>query len=235
MAAKIRIGASGFSYKEWLGGFYPAKLPAAKMLPFYAERLATVEINYTFRAMPKRSMLEGWAAKTPPEFRFALKAPQRITHFARLRGVAESLDYFIATAGALGPRLGPVLFQLPPDLPRDDALLGDFVTQLNGRVRAAFEFRHRSWFADPVLDCLRRTDAALCVAESDKMASPVVRTASHVYMRLRREEYDDAALAAWAERIRLLAQNAQEVYIYFKHEAAAPDRATRLQKLLSAG
>jgi len=234
VAAQIRVGASGFSYKEWLGGFYPAKLPAAKMLPFYAERLSTVEINYTFRAMPKRSMLEGWSAKTPPDFRFALKAPQRITHFARLRGVSESLDYFIETAGALGGRLGPVLFQLPPDLARDDALLGDFVAQINGRVRAAFEFRHRSWFADAVLDLLRRADAALCVAESNKMESPVVRTAPHVYLRLRLEHYDDAALAAWAERIRTLAHDAQEVYVYFKHEAAAPDLAARLQRLLAA-
>jgi uncharacterized protein YecE (DUF72 family) len=234
MAARMRIGASGFSYKEWLGGFYPAKLPVAKMLPFYAERLTTVEINYTFRAMPKRSMLEGWAAKTPPDFRFALKAPQRITHFARLRGVGENLDYFIATAGALGERLGPVLFQLPPDLARDDALLGDFIAQLNGRVRAAFEFRHRSWFADAVLDRLRRAEVALCVAESDKMASPVVRTAPHVYLRLRREDYDDPALVTWAERINALAQDAREVYVYFKHEAAAPDLAARLQRRLTA-
>src|ERR1700736_689522 len=118
MTARIRIGASGFSYREWLGVFYPAKTPQSRMLTYYAERLPTVEINYTFRAMPKRSMLEGWAAKAPSEFRFALKAPQRITHFARLRGAGESLDYFIATAAALGERLGPVLFQLPPDLAR---------------------------------------------------------------------------------------------------------------------
>jgi uncharacterized protein YecE (DUF72 family) len=235
MAAQIRVGASGFSYKEWLGGFYPAKLPGAKMLPFYAERLATVEINYTFRAMPKPSMLEGWAAKTPPDFRFALKAPQRITHFARLRGTGESLDYFVAAAGALGARLGPILFQLPPDLARDDALLAAFVARLDGRVRAAFEFRHQSWFADPVLDLLRGADVALCVAESDKMSSPVIRTASHVYLRLRRANYDDPALAAWAERINLLARDAREVHVYFKHEAAAPDRASRLQRLLSAG
>src|SRR5215471_17804898 len=120
MPATIRIGASGFSYKEWLGRFYPPKLAGAKMLAYYAERLPTVEINYTFRAMPRRAMLEGWAAKTPPAFRFALKAPQRITHFARLRAATESLDYFIETAGALEQRLGPVLFQLPPDLGRDD-------------------------------------------------------------------------------------------------------------------
>ncbi|MGH7879303.1 MAG: DUF72 domain-containing protein, partial [Candidatus Binataceae bacterium] len=126
------------------------------MLEFYATRLATVEINYTFRAMPRRAMLAGWAEKTPPNFRFALKAPQRITHFARLRDTRETLDYFIEAAGALGAKLGPVLFQLPPDLPRDDALLDDFIAQVGGRVRAAFEFRHRSWFDDAVLELLRR-------------------------------------------------------------------------------
>src|SRR5271167_641560 len=146
--AKILIGTSGFSYKEWLGGFYPEKLPGAKMLEYYAERMPTVEINYTFRAMPKRAMLEGWAAKTPASFRFALKAPQRITHFARLRGVKENLDYFIETAGALGERLGPVLFQLPPDFACDAGLLADFLAQIDGRVRGAFEFRNRSWFDD---------------------------------------------------------------------------------------
>src|SRR5690242_9885806 len=127
MAAVIRIGASGFSYKEWLGHLYPPKLPGIKMLPYYAERLPTVEINYTFRAMPKSSMLEGWAQKTPPAFRFALKAPQRITHFARLRETKQSLDYFINTVRALGERLGPVLFQLPPDFGRDDQLITDFL------------------------------------------------------------------------------------------------------------
>ena len=178
-------------------------------------------------------MLEGWAAKAPSDFRFALKAPQRITHFARLRGVGENLDYFIATAGALGERRTGAV-PVAAGFGADDALLGVFVAQINGRVRAAFEFRHRSWFADAVLDWLRRADAALCVAESDKMASPVVRTAPHVYLRLRREDYDDPALAVWAERISTLAQDAREVYVYFKHEAAAPDLAARLQQRLAA-
>jgi uncharacterized protein YecE (DUF72 family) len=235
VAAHTRIGASGFSYKEWLGAFYPAKLPAGKMLPFYAERLSTVEINYTFRAMPRRSMLEGWSAKTPADFRFALKAPQRITHFARLRGAGENLDYFIETADTLGTRLGPILFQLPPDLARDDTLLSDFVAQVNGRVRAAFEFRHRSWFADPVFDLLRNASIAFCVAESNKLSSPVLCTAPYLYFRLRLENYDDAALAAWAERIQTVARDADEVYVYFKHEAVAPALAARLRQLLGAG
>jgi uncharacterized protein YecE (DUF72 family) len=235
MSAEIRIGASGFSYKEWLGGFYPAKLPGSKMLEYYAQRLPTVEINYTFRAMPRRSMLEGWSAKTPPHFRFALKAPQRITHFARLRGARDAIDYFTDVAGALGERLGPVLFQLPPDLECDNALLADFLSELEGRVRAAFEFRHRSWFGDATMDTLHAAGAALCIAESDKLSSPVERTAPHVYMRLRKERYDDAELREWARRIRELARDSGEICAYFKHEAAAPALAARLQELVSAG
>jgi uncharacterized protein YecE (DUF72 family) len=235
MGATIRIGASGFSYKEWLGRFYPEKLPGSKMLAYYAERLPTVEINYTFRAMPKRTMLEGWTAKTPAHFRFALKAPQRITHFARLRSVGETLDYFIETAHALGERLGPVLFQLPPDLVRDDTLLADFIGQIDGRVQAAFEFRHASWFTAPVLEALRTGGVSLCIAETEKLASPVERTAPYVYLRLRKEAYDEAALAQWAEHIRVLAADTREVFIYFKHEVAAPELAARLQALLASG
>jgi len=203
------------------------------MLAFYSERLPTVEINYTFRAMPKRAMLEGWAAKTPAHFRFALKAPQRITHFARLRATGEALDYFIETAHALGERLGPVLFQLPPDLARDDSLLGDFIAQLGTRVRAAFEFRNSSWFAAPVLELLRSGGAALCVAETEKLASPIEATASHVYLRLRKENYDEPSLIEWARQINVLGATANEIFIYFKHEAAAPELATRLTTLIA--
>lgn len=235
MIARVRIGASGFSYKEWLGSFYPARLPAARMLAYYAERLPTVEINYTFRAMPRRAMLERWAAETPADFRFALKAPQRITHFARLRDSAESVGYFAETAGALGERLGPALFQLPPDLQRDDALLREFLATLGRRMRAAFEFRHRSWFAAPVLEALSDGGAALCIAESDRLESPVERTAPFVYVRLRKESYDDAALAQWAARLVRLRGDADEIYVYFKHEIAAPALAARLASLLSDG
>jgi uncharacterized protein YecE (DUF72 family) len=234
MGAEIRIGASGFSYKEWLGRFYPPKLSGAKMLAYYAERLPTVEINYTFRAMPKRIMLEGWAAKTPENFRFALKAPQRITHFARLRGVKETVDYFIETTTALGERLGPVLFQLPPDFKRDDVLLKEFLDQVSGRIRPAFEFRNRSWFDGVVFDQLHAAGAALCIAESETMATPVECTASHVYIRLRKDAYDDAGLAQWANRIQTLACDAAEIYVYFKHEAAAPELAARLHELVTS-
>jgi uncharacterized protein YecE (DUF72 family) len=235
MNTEIRIGASGFSYKEWLGHFYPAKLAGSKMLAYYAERLPTVEINYTFRRMPKASTFEGWVEKTPPNFRFALKASQRITHFDRLRATKGALDYFVGVAGALQERLGPVLFQLPPDLPRDDELLVDFLDEIGGRVRATFEFRNRSWFNDRVLEILRSKRVALCIAESEKLASPVECTAPFAYLRLRNETYDDAGLELWASRIRSLAQQAHEIYVFFKHESAAPYLANRLTTMLKAG
>lgn len=228
----IRIGASGFSYKEWLGRFYPAKLAGSKMLAYYAERLPSVEINYTFRRMPKTSTFEKWSQQTPPHFRFALKAPQRITHFNRLRDTKTALDYFIEVAGALKDRLGPILFQLPPDLPREDSLLSDFLQELAGRVRPAFEFRNRSWFHERVFEILRMNHAAFCIAESEKIVSPVECTAPYAYLRLRNETYDDASLAPWAERIRMLARNAPEIYVFFKHESAAPDLANRLAAML---
>jgi len=235
MATEIRIGTSGFSYKEWLGKFYPPKLPGAKMLEYYARRLATVEINYTFRAMPRAGMLERWAAQVPEHFRFALKAPQRITHFARLKGAAESLDYFVKTSAELEGKMGPVLFQLPPNMKRDVPLLREFIAQIGGRIRPAFEFRNASWFDDSVLQALRDGGAALCIAESDKLSTPVERTASWVYARLRKEAYDDAGLKEWARRLQRLAGDGYEVYAYLKHEDAAPDLAERLLAMIRPG
>jgi uncharacterized protein YecE (DUF72 family) len=232
MGATIRIGTSGFSYKEWLGGFYPEKLAGPKMLAHYAARLPTVEINYTFRAMPKREMLEKWATQTPEHFRFALKAPQRITHFARLRGVDDTVAYFAEVASAMGERLGPSLFQLPPGFKCDVALLRDFLALLKGKLRAAFEFRDRSWFDDSVMRTLAEGGAALCIAESEKLSTPVERTAPFVYLRLRNEDYDDAGLAAWAKRLSAMAAEAEEIYLYFKHEDHAPDLALRLREML---
>jgi uncharacterized protein YecE (DUF72 family) len=232
MPATVRIGASGFSYREWLGRFYPPKLPSSKMLAYYAERLPTVEINYTFRALPRRQMLEGWAAKTPANFRFALKAPQQITHRARLRPTDDTLDYFLQTATTLGERLGPILFQLPPDLERDDTLLDNFITRINARARAAFEFRHPSWLVVPVFEIMRARRAAFCIAETENMSSPLEVTAPHVYLRLRKDNYDESALINWASQIRLLAASAQEIFVYFKHEAAAPELADSLRMLL---
>lgn len=233
MAPAIRIGTSGFSYKEWLGGFYPPKLAGPRMLAYYAERMPTVEINYTFRAMPRRAMLEGWRAQTPENFRFALKAPQRITHWARLKNVEEPMAHFIETVGALGDRLGPVLFQLPPGFKCDLGLLRDFAAPLAGRVRAAFEFRDSSWFGDGLLQTLRDAGAALCIAESDKLASPIERTAQFVYLRLRKEAYDLPALREWARRITGFANDGAEVLVYLKHEQSAPELAQRLTELVA--
>jgi len=233
MSATIRIGTSGFSYKEWLGGFYPEKLAGPKMLAHYAQRLETVEINYTFRAMPKREMLEKWAAQTPEHFRFALKAPQRITHFAKLKGVDDLVGHFADVASSMGTRLGPSLFQLPPNFKRDVPLLRDFLAILHGRLRTAFEFRDKSWFDDSVLTALREGGAALCIAESETIISPVEVTAPFVYLRLRNEEYEPAKLKQWAERISGMAVESEEIYIFFKHETSAPDRAFRLRELLS--
>jgi uncharacterized protein YecE (DUF72 family) len=234
MAARIRIGASGFSYKEWLGGFYPAKLQGSRMLAYYAERLPAVEINYTFRALPRRSMLEGWTAKTPGDFRFALKAPQRITHFARLRSSGDTLNYFLETAAALDDRLGPILFQLPPDMACDLALLESFLEELARRAQAAFEFRHPGWFNDGVYSLLRDHNAALVIAESETLKSPIVATASHGYLRLRMETYDEPALERWAVILRDLAAEMDSIYVFFKHEAAAPDLAMRLARMLAS-
>lgn len=230
--AAIRIGTSGFSYKQWLGGFYPARLAGARMLAYYAERLPTVEINYTFRAMPKREMLEKWAAQTPAHFRFALKAPQRITHFAKLRAVDDTVAHFAQVASALEDRLAPALFQLPPGFKCDLAVLTDFLALLRGRMRAAFEFRDRSWFDARVLQALRDGGAALCIAESEKISAPVERTAPFVYLRLRNEDYDDAALRTWAERIAQMADQSDEIYVFFKHEDHAPDLAMKLRGML---
>ena len=215
--ADILIGTSGFSYKEWLGGFYPEKLPGAKMLEYYAERMPTVEINYTFRAMPKSAMLEGWAARTPANFRFALKAPQRITHFAKLRDVKETTDTFIERASVMGERLAPALFQLPPDLKIDLPLLKDFLAILKGRIRAAFEFRNKSWFDDSVITALADNGVALCIAETEKLASPLERTAPYVYVRLRKETYDDAGLDEWVKNLDRLSSRAPKKSSYISN------------------
>jgi len=231
-AAAIRIGTSGFSYKEWLGSFYPPKLARSKMLAFYAERLPTVEINYTFRRIPRPEQLQGWAAQTPEGFRFALKAPERITHHARLKNADADLTRFIASALALGVKLGPVLFQLPPGFKRDIPLLNDFLLLLDRRLTAAFEFRDKSWFDDSMLEALRAKGAALCIAESDKLASPIERTADQVYVRLRRESYDEQALRDWSKRLLGFANDGAEVFVYLKHQSAAPGFVAQLQELV---
>jgi uncharacterized protein YecE (DUF72 family) len=238
MSLRLRAGASGFSYKPWKGPFYPADLPDAGMLGYYAARLPAVEINNTFYRLPKATMLEDWAAQTPDGFRFALKASRRITHIQRLKDVGELVAYLFETAGALGPKLGPLLFQLPPHLKKDLDRLRAFLDLVPTDRRVALEFRNASWFEDDVFAALRERDAALCVAETeagDKEGSnepvPLVATASFGYLRLRRDDYDDADLAAWAERIR--GQSWSEAYVFFKHEdeGAALKLALRLMEI----
>ncbi len=214
----VHVGTSGYNYDAWRGSFYPGDLPAKRMLAYYAERFDTVEINYSFYRRPTEKILLGWAAQVPERFRFALKAWQRITHQKRLRDCADLVDSFADAARALGPRLAPILYQLPPNLKADLPLLREFLNHLPRDVRAAFEFRHASWFADETYQALREAGAALCVAESDDLATPAVRTAPFGYLRLRRLDYDGAALSRWAEFAR---SYEGEVFVYFKHEDEA--------------
>jgi uncharacterized protein YecE (DUF72 family) len=213
----LLAGTSGFSYSEWKGNFYPAKLPATEMLRYYAERFATVEINNTFYRMPAESMLSRWAQEVPPGFSFTLKAPQRITHQKRLREAESDVAVFLERAAVLGDRLGPVLFQLPPVLRKDVPRLEDFLALLpaNGH-RFAFEFRHASWEDDSVYAALRTRGVMTCVADTDKGETPLVATADWGYLRLRRTQYDDGELRAWAERV--ASQRWSRVHVYFKHE-----------------
>jgi uncharacterized protein YecE (DUF72 family) len=231
MAMRVLSGTSGFSYKEWKGSFYPEDLPAEAMLRHYSERLPAVEINNTFYRMPKPALLEGWAGQVAEGFRFALKASQRITHHRRLKDAAEEVAYFFGVAATLGDRLGPALFQLPPNLKKDLPRLEAFLGTLPAGRRAAFEFRHASWFEEDVFEALRSRGAALCIAEDETLATPLVATADWGYLRLRRQDYGEADVAAWAERVR--AQKWGEAYVFFKHEdaGAGPRLAAQLQEL----
>jgi uncharacterized protein YecE (DUF72 family) len=234
---QIFTGTSGFSYPAWRGSFYPEKLPAKQMLTHYAGRLKTVEVNNTFYRMPKAEALAAWAATTPAGFRFAPKAPQQITHRQRLVGSADTLAHFWKTLQALGDKLGPALFQLPPFQRKDLPRLTDFLALMPEGARAAFEFRHASWFDDDVYAALAARGAALCVAEADDLQTPLIATTSWGYLRLRRLEYDEAALAAWNSRLREQAGKWTETYVYFKHEDAGvgPRLAARFEELAAAG
>jgi uncharacterized protein YecE (DUF72 family) len=228
---RLYLGTSGYAYPEWKGAFYPPDLPAGRFLPFYAERFSTVEINNTFYRFPSETTLRSWHEQTPPEFRFAVKANRRVTHDARLRdaAVAAALD-FIARCRALGPKLGPVLFQLPPYLRRDDERLAAFLAALPRDARYAFEFRHPSWFDAHVLELLARHDTALCVNESEGLGAPPVATTDFAYLRLRKEAYTDREVEGWRRWIERELEAGRDVYAYLKHdeEGAAPELALRL-------
>lgn len=216
---QVIVGTSGYSYKEWKGSFYPDDLPASKMLSFYASHFHAVEINATFYRMPAASMLEKWAAEVDDRFVFVLKAPQRITHQKRLAGTEDDVRYFFEVAEALGPKLGPVLFQLPPYAKKDVAKLRDFIATLPRDRRVAFEFRHESWFDEETYAVLRDRDAALCLSDTDDSGDPeqlLIPTASWGYLRLRRTDYPGNELGDWARRVER--QSWDSAFVFFKHE-----------------
>jgi uncharacterized protein YecE (DUF72 family) len=233
--SKLWAGASGYSFKEWKGNFYPEKIKPEEMLAFYAERLPTVEINNTFYRMPKVAVLETWAGSTPERFRFAIKASRRITHLARLKAetAADSVDFLYRNLAALGAKRGPVLFQLPPFLKKDLPRLSEFLRLLPEGHGAAFEFRNDSWFADDVYDALKVAGAALCLSErEDNAPPPLVETAPWGYVRLRLETYSDDDLEQWARRLE--ATSWREIYAYFMHEPTAPAYARTLMGFASS-
>jgi uncharacterized protein YecE (DUF72 family) len=231
--ATLYAGTSGFAYTAWKPAFYPAKLPAKQFLKHYAERLNCVEINYTFRRLPSASTLESWVNATPPGFVFAVKANMRITHILRLKNAAEATELFFQKIDPLrtSRRLGPVLFQLPPAMKCDAALLTSFLELLPDGLRYAFEFRHPSWLCDEVYDALRARNISLCVAESEKLEVPEVITADFVYYRLRKPDYTDADIDAFAARSRELLGTGRDLYLMFKHEET-PEGALNAELVL---
>jgi len=229
---KLYAGTSGFSYKEWKGPFYPEKIKNDEMLAYYASKLSTVEINNTFYRMPRASVLEGWAEQVPENFRFVLKASRRITHFKRLNDTGELLGYLFETTAVLDDRLGVVFFQLPPNFKKEIEKLGAFLDELPGNVKAAFEFRHPSWFEDDTFELLRKKNCALCLADTDDdLDVPLVSTADWGYLRLRRPDYKKSELEKWIKWAR--DQKWKDAYVFFKHEdaGAGPRMAERFLEL----
>ena len=227
--SRVKAGASGYSFKEWKGTFYPKDLKPEDMLRWYSQRLPTVEINNTFYRTPKTSVLESWAATTPADFRFAIKASRRITHISRIKAesAAEPVDYLYRTLAALDGKRGPVLFQLPPNLKKDLPRLAEFLALLPPGHNAAFEFRNDSWFGDDVYDALKGVGASLCLSErEDNAPPPLVETAPWGYVRLRLETYSDDDLKQWAARLE--ATSWREIHVYFMHEPTAPAYARSL-------
>jgi uncharacterized protein YecE (DUF72 family) len=231
---RLRAGTSGFSYKEWQGPFYPEKLAPKAMLAYYATKLPTVEINNTFYRMPNAAALEAWRSQVPETFRFAIKAPRRITHIKRLKDCGPELEFLLAALPVLAPCLGSILFQLPPFMKRDTAVLAAFVAELPEGCRAAFEFRHESWFAPDVYEALAARNVALVQSESDDTPlHDLPWTADWAYLRLRKVEYTQDDLAAWLARLR--GAKLTEAQVFFKHEDEATGPKLALDFLALAG
>jgi uncharacterized protein YecE (DUF72 family) len=232
--AQLYTGTSGFAYPSWKPRFYPAKLPDKKFLQHYSSRLNCVEINYTFRRLPAAATLENWVKSTPTTFRFACKANQRITHILRLKDAGAAVDLFLRSIDPLrsARRLGPILFQLPPNLKFDIILLNDFLALLPSDVRFSIEFRHTSWLQTQVYDALSKRNISLCLAESEKLEIPEVITADFVYYRLRKSEYSEEERKLIAERAKELLAQGKDLYLFFKHEET-PDGALYAEELSS--
>ena len=223
----LRIGTSGYSYKEWKGVFYPEDLKASEMLSYYAERLGTVEINNTFYRLPTRKLLEGWASQVPDGFRFVLKVSQKITHFKRLKGAEEETGYLVDSARVLGPKLGAFLVQIPPNFARDDDRLAKFLALLPAEMRAALEVRNPSWMDPQVFAILEKHGVALVASQTDEEPEPaIVRTAPWGYLRLRKTSYQPGELTDWSRRIADMGWD--DAFVFFKHEQIAPDLAEKL-------
>jgi uncharacterized protein YecE (DUF72 family) len=231
----LYAGTSGWAYPSWKPEFYPAKLASAKFLGYYATRLNTVEVNYTFRRFPTEKLLRGWIEQTPANFKFAIKAHQKITHVSRLRDVADFTSDFLKSLQPLDAerKLGPVLFQLPPFLKCDLVLLKEFLAGLPRGLRAAFEFRHASWFSEEVYAVLRESNTALCQAESEKLETPDAQTADFAYFRLRKETYSETERKAITRKTADVLERG-DVFVYFKHEDT-PEGALYAESLFPAG
>ena len=216
---QVYVGTSGWAYTSWKPDFYPAKLPAKKLLDHYASQLNAVEVNYTFRAHPRASTLAAWIAATSTEFRFAAKANQRLTHIRRLHPSVEEVKWFFEALRPLADahRLGPILFQLPPNFKADREVLANFLKLLPRGQQYAFEYRHPSWFEEPILSLLRDENVALCIAESDELITQEIHTANFAYYRLRKNSYTDADIQQIEMRIKTAASE-RDVYAFFKHE-----------------
>ena len=229
-ARVVFIGTSGFQYTEWRGTFYPADFSPDKMLAYYSERFPTTEINYSFYRIPSIQTLERWADGTPDGFVFSLKAPRRITHDAKLQGCEDVLERFVETVRVLDAKLGVILFQLPPGFKKNLETLGAFLEAMPRPLRAAFEFRHPSWHDPDVFALLEKKNVALCIAESEKLATPVVATADYGYLRLRREDYGESDIVRWAAVIAEHREKWKDVFVYYKHEekGSGPEFARQL-------